>query len=306
MTKNRPTLGLLALAVLSGPVWAYQPAQLVPPAESAISLMPSAVAPNMPQAVVHIPGEASLSILPAMAAPQTAASADVSAMLAQPAAPTNDQIGKMDSTQAQSAGEDMMDRILYIKGTPRTESSASVVAPNSSMGSVTLKPARRGPLYYALAGPAKIATSSTEFISKKTRIPPFWTAMGMSALNIIGTMRAILGPTWDLPMPGSHMSGGAIAAFVGTTLMALMYLGHASWWMKEDAERETAEKFSKAVFKGQRELHEAGFSVEGKTMPGKNGNERVIVIGVKQIDATNINKIPQSIDGFKVQVQFVR
>jgi len=277
------------------------------------------------QTVAHLPAEASISVLPSaltpsawimiaprlapQAAPESAAKADVEAMVAPKEAivPAGEDVSKMSGDQASGAGEAIMDRILYIKGTPASGTAAPVAG--SQTGSASqLKPSRPGPLYYLLAGPAKIATKSTEFISGKTRIPPFWTALALSGANLVGSMRAMLGPSWDVPMPGSHMSHPALAAFAAFTVMAVMYLGHASWWMKQDAERDALKKLDAAVSKAQDSVKAVPgvLSVAGQTIPGKNANDHAVVIRVTRLDAANIGKIPQKIDGLSVRVEFAR
>src|SRR5581483_8593234 len=141
----------------------FQPSVLsLPPGDSAISLLPASIAKETPGALAHMPAEASISILPSAVAPRSAAQADVQAMVAprQPIVPASDEIAKMSGDSASGVGEAIMDRILYIKGTPASGTAAPVQGSASAAPS-QLKPARRGLLYYALAGPAKLATKST-------------------------------------------------------------------------------------------------------------------------------------------------
>lgn len=319
MTKNTWTLSLLAVAVAAGPVLGggmtagmgsdISSVRSLPPGDSAVSLIPTGLIKETPASIPSIPAEASISILPAVA-PQSAAKADVQAMLAPQEAvvPAGQDVSKMSGDQASGAGEAIMDRILYIKGTPAASSAVEPVAVSQGTPSSQLQPARRSPLYYLLAGPAKIATKSTEYISQKTHLSPFWTALGMSFLNVVGAMKSMTDKHWDLPMNGMHMTGGEFVAFGAFMLMALMYLGHSSWWMKQDAENDALKKMDAAVAKAQESLKTVPgvASVKGETIPGKNANDHVIVVQVKQLDAANINKIPKTIDGLKVQVQFAR
>lgn len=289
------------------------------PAEASISILPTLpirqIADGPVTAVAKAGAEAPIRVIPfpsktfsLFSSASKPARADVQAMLAPREAivPAGEDVSKMSGDQASGEGAAIMDRILYIKGTPASV-SAVPVAGAESVQKAALKPARRGPIGYLLAGPVKLVRASTDYASKKTKISPFWTAFGFSALNIVATLKAMTTRSWDLPMPGT-LSHGQVVAVLGFSLMALLYLGYGMAMDKAQTERDTVRKMNESAVKAQANLKSIPgvVGVEGETIPGEKANDHVIIVRVSQLDAANINKIPQAIDGFKVRVQFAR